>query len=160
MSKKQNGKSRVKPVAERRKKPKKGTLTPLAIRSDAAGIDVGATELFVAVSPEKDSEPVRCFGTFTRDLSALADWLQQCGIRTVAMESTGVYWIPIFQILEDRGLEVCLVNARHLRNVPGRKTDDHKRSRPVNLSADKVCIWSAPMVKTASGFSRYMPWVC
>jgi transposase len=123
MSKIQNGRPKLKAVGARRRKPKKGTLTPLAIRADAGGIDVGATELFVAVPPGKDSEPVRCFGTFTRDLNELADWLQQCGIRTVAMESTGVYWIPIFQILEERGLEVCLVNARHLRNVPGRKTD-------------------------------------
>jgi transposase len=65
----------------------------------------------------------RCFETFTPDLIALADWLRACRIRTVAMESTGVFWIPLFQILEDRGLEVCLVNARHVKNVPGRKTD-------------------------------------
>lgn len=105
------------------KKFRKGKLEPLEIRQDAAGIDVGATEMFVAVPPQKDAEPVRRFGTFTRDLNELADWLQQCGIRTVAMESTGVYWIPAFQILEQRGLEVCLVNAQHLKNVPGRKTD-------------------------------------
>ena len=102
---------------------RKGKLEPLRIRQDAAGIDVGATELFVAVPPEKDAEPVRSFGTFTRDLHELADWLGRCGIQTVAMESTGVYWIPAFQILEERGLEVCLVNAQHLKNVPGRKTD-------------------------------------
>jgi transposase len=112
-----------KPIKTRRRKLKKGKLEPLEIRPDAAGIDVAATELFVAVPPDNDSESVRSFGTFTSDLHALADWLGQCGIRTVAMESTGVYWIPIFQILEARGFEVCLVNARHLRNVPGRKTD-------------------------------------
>ena len=89
----------------------------------AAGIDVGASELFVAVSADRDPHPVRSFPPFTRDLNALADWLQQCGIRSVAMESTSVYWIPVYQILESRGLEVCLVNAQHVKNVPGRKTD-------------------------------------
>lgn len=89
----------------------------------AAGIDVSASELFVAVSADRDPQPVRSFPTFTRDLNALADWLQLCGIRSVAMESTSVYWIPVYQILESRGLEVCLVNAQHVKNVPGRKTD-------------------------------------
>lgn len=107
----------------RRRTQKKGQLEPLQVRNDAAGIDVGATELYVAVPPEKDAQPVRTFETFTRDLHALADWLERCGVRTVAMESTGVYWIPVFQVLEERGLEVCLVNAQHLKNVPGRKTD-------------------------------------
>ena len=90
---------------------------------NAAGIDVGATELYVAVPPDRTEKQVRCFGTFTEDLVALAEWLKSCNIRSVAMESTGVYWIPLFQILEDRGFEVCLVNARHVKNVPGRKTD-------------------------------------
>ena len=90
---------------------------------DAAGIDVGATEHFVAVPPERDPQPVRSFGTDTAALQALADWLIKCGVRAVALESTGVYWIPLFQVLEARGLEVCLVNARHVKNVPGRKTD-------------------------------------
>ncbi|HUE69801.1 MAG TPA: IS110 family transposase [Pirellulaceae bacterium] len=72
---------------------------------------------------DRAAESVRCFPTFTQDLYALAAWLEQCGIKTVAMESTGVYWIPLFQVLEDRGLEVCLVNARHVKNVPGRRTD-------------------------------------
>jgi transposase len=93
------------------------------MQPDAAGIDVGATEMYVAVPEDRDPQPVRCFATFTPDLHALADWLQACRIRTVAMESTGVYWIPLFQILEARGLEVCLVNARHVQNVPGRRTD-------------------------------------
>jgi transposase len=93
------------------------------LHPDAAGIDVGASELFVAVSADRDPQPVRSFPTFTRDLNALADWLQQCGIRSVAMESTSVYWIPVYQILESRGLEVYLVNAQHVKNVPGRKTD-------------------------------------
>jgi transposase len=93
------------------------------LNPDAAGIDIGATEIYVAVPPGRDPEPVRMFATFTEDLNRLADWLQQCGVRTVAMESTGVYWIPPAQILETRGLETCLVNARHVKNVPGRRTD-------------------------------------
>ena len=75
------------------------------------------------MSADRDPHPVRSFPTFTRDLHALADWLVQCGIRSVAMESTSVYWIPVYQILEARGLEVYLVNAQHVKNVPGRKTD-------------------------------------
>jgi transposase len=106
--------------------PKKGNRRcdslPI-LHPDAAGIDVGASELYVAVSAERDSHPVRCFPTFTRDLHVLADWLQHCGIRSVAMESTSVYWIPVYQILEARGMEVFLVNAQHVKNVPGRKTD-------------------------------------
>ena len=93
------------------------------IEPNAAGIDVGATEIFVAVPTDRDPEPIRCFPTFTVDLERLADWLQQCRIRTVAMESTGVYWIPLFQILEKRKIDVWLVNAHHVKNVPGRKTD-------------------------------------
>jgi transposase len=89
----------------------------------AAGIDIGAREIWVAVPPGSDPKPVRSFDTFTDDLLKLRDWLLACGVRTVAMESTGVYWIPLFQILEAAGLEVCLVNARHCKNLPGRKTD-------------------------------------
>ena len=93
------------------------------LHPDAAGIDIGASELFVAVPAGRDTHPVRSFPTFTQDLNALADWLQRCGVRSVAMESTSVYWIPVFQILESRGFEVYLVNAHHVKNVPGRKTD-------------------------------------
>jgi transposase len=93
------------------------------INPNAAGIDVGSEEHWVAVPAGRDEQPVRSFGCFTADLYALADWLEQCGIETVAMESTGVYWVPLFQVLERRGFEVKLVNARHLKNVPGRKTD-------------------------------------
>lgn len=93
------------------------------INPNAAGIDVGATEVYVAVPADRDPESVRSFATFTVDLNTLADWLRACGVTTVAMESTSVYWIPLFLLLEERGVEVCLVNARHLRNVPGRKTD-------------------------------------
>ena len=93
------------------------------MRPNAAGIDIGATEIFVAVPADRAAENVRSFPTFAQDLYGLADWLEQCGIKTVAMESTGVYWIPLFQILEVRKLEVFLVNARHVKNVPGRRTD-------------------------------------
>jgi len=110
-----------------RKRKQKGGTTGSAnmpvMRPDAAGIDIGATEIFVAVPADRAAENVRSFATFTQDLYGLADWLTACGIKTVAMESTGVYWIPLFQILEERGFEVCLVNARHVKNVPGRRTD-------------------------------------
>ena len=89
----------------------------------AAAIDIGATMHVAAVEPDRDSDPVRSFGTFTGDLQRLADWFEQCGVRTVAMESTGVYWIPAFEILDQRGIEVVLVNARDAKHVPGRKTD-------------------------------------
>ena len=104
------------------KKRAKTVSLPI-VEPNAAGVDVGATHVFVAVSPERDPDPVRCFRTFTADLEKLGDWLGQCHIRTVAMESTGVYWIPLFQILEKRKIEVRLVNAHHVKNVPGRKTD-------------------------------------
>ena len=90
---------------------------------NAAGIDIGSASHFVAVPPERDDEPVREFASFTTDLNTLADWLEACGVDTVAMESTGVYWIPLFELLESRGLTVLLVNARHVKNVSGRKSD-------------------------------------
>ena len=93
------------------------------INQNAAGIDIGAEEFYVAVPKGRDTESVRSFPTFTVDIYRLADWLTQCGIDTVAMESTGVYWIPLYEILEERGFRVFLVNARHLKNVSGRKTD-------------------------------------
>jgi len=93
------------------------------INLDAAGIDIGSERHMVAVPEGRDAVSVREFGTFTADLQALADWLQQCGVTTVAMESTGVYWIPLFELLERRGFEVKLVDARHVKNVSGRKSD-------------------------------------
>src|SRR5215470_10664638 len=93
------------------------------IQPDAAGVDCGATSHFVAVAADRDPQPVREFSTFTSGLHQLAEWLVQCGIKTVAMESTGVYWIPLYEVLEERGLEVVLVNPCHLHNVRGRKTD-------------------------------------
>ena len=90
---------------------------------DAAGIDIGATQHYIAVPEGRDEVTVRCFGTFTADLNGLAEWLIACGIKTVAMESTGVYWIPVFEILEAQGLEVKLVEPSKIKNAPGRKTD-------------------------------------
>jgi len=110
-------------MAQRKRRSAKTTQSMPVLNPDAAGIDVGATEVFAAVPQDRSEQPVRSFATFTPDLEALADWFEECHIKTVAMESTGVYWIPLFQILESRGIEVCLVNARHVKNVPGRKTD-------------------------------------
>ena len=95
------------------------------VNLNAAGIDIGSEEHWAAVPPGRDSEgrDVRRFGAFTGDLCALADWLSQCGIETVAMESTGVYWIPLYELLVERGFEVLLVDARQAKNVPGRKSD-------------------------------------
>lgn len=90
---------------------------------NAAGIDIGSASHFVAVPADRDDEPVREFPTFTEDLERLAQWLSECGIETIAMESTGVYWIPLFELLEARGFTVYLVNARHVKNVSGRKSD-------------------------------------
>jgi transposase len=95
------------------------------VEASAAGVDIGAREMYVAVPPDRDENPVRVFATFTEDLNRLADWLEQCGVRTVAMESTGVYWIPLYELLDKRGMNPCLVNARHMKNVPGRRTDWH-----------------------------------
>ncbi|NIW11945.1 MAG: IS110 family transposase [Gammaproteobacteria bacterium] len=107
----------------RRGRPKHKRVRVEVVNPNAAGIDVGSEVHYVAVPPDRDPEPIRSFKCFTVDLNELADWLEQCGIETVAMESTGVYWIPLYQILEARGFEVILANARHVKNVPGRKTD-------------------------------------
>jgi transposase len=115
MSRKKEGKAQG---ANKRRHTRVQVINP-----NAAGIDMGSELHYVAVPPDRDPEPVRSFTCFTADLTSLADWLKECGIETVAMESTGVYWIPLFQILETRGFEVVLVNARHVKNVPGRKTD-------------------------------------
>ena len=93
------------------------------IHPQAAGVDVGNSSHYVAVRPERDAQPVRRLECFTADLYRLADWLQSCGVKTVAMQSTGVYWIPLYDILEARGFEVYLVNVRHTKNLPGRKSD-------------------------------------
>jgi transposase len=93
------------------------------VHPDAAGIDIGNESHYVAVPPARDSESVRRFGCTTAELKEMADWLKQCGIRTVAMQSTGVYWIAVYDILEEVGLEVYLANARETKNLPGRKSD-------------------------------------
>ena len=111
----------------RRRKGREITSKRLAsmkkLNFNAAGIDIGSAAHYVAVPPDSDPDPVREFKSFTNDLYRLADWLEECGVDTVAMESTGVYWIPLYDILEERGFEVLLVNARQVKNVPGRKTD-------------------------------------
>src|SRR5829696_7643169 len=102
----------------------KRALAELAcVHPNAAGLDIGSEEIVVAVPPARDPQPVRAFRTFTADLEALVIWLVACGIDTVAMESTGVFWIPIYELLEQHGITLYLVNARHVKTVPGRKTD-------------------------------------
>src|SRR5437899_1790044 len=93
------------------------------IHRNAAGIDIGNESHYVAVPQSRDSQPVRRYGCTTGELKAMADWLKQCGIQTVAMQSTGVYWVAVYDILEQVGLEVYLVNARDTKNLPGRKSD-------------------------------------
>lgn len=100
-----------------------GTKQLDQVHLDAAGIDIGSEFHYVAVPPDREDQPVRRFEAFTGDLEALADWLQRCRITTVVMESTGVYWIPLFELLETRGFEVLLVDPRRLKSVPGRKSD-------------------------------------
>ena len=89
------------------------------INSNAAGMDIGLEEIWAWVPADRAAQPVRQFGTYTPDLLAVADWLKACGVETVAMESTGVYWIPLYEVLEARGVEVYLVNARHPKHLPG-----------------------------------------
>jgi transposase len=97
---------------------KSKSLDQLAVvNPNASGIDVGSREIWVSVPPDRATETTRYFATFTPDLHRLTDWLVECGVDTVAMASTGVYWIPLFEILEVRGIEVCLVNARHVTGV-------------------------------------------
>ncbi|CAG9184708.1 IS110 family transposase ISWpi13 [Cupriavidus laharis] len=104
--------------------PRQRKVTGLpVINEKAAGIDIGARIQVAAVPPELSDEPVQTFQAFTADIDRMADWLVSLGIRTVAMESTGVYWVPVYEILEDRGLEVILTNARECKAVPGRKSD-------------------------------------
>src|SRR5438128_1859004 len=93
------------------------------INPNAAGVDVGAAELYVCVPEERDPRPVRVFQTFTSDLHEIAAWLKRCRVTSVAMESTGIYWIPLYEVLEEAGFEVKLANAREAKNMPGRKSD-------------------------------------
>jgi transposase len=128
MNKSQDAKRQAPKAQPKRRRRNRGMCLedrPI-LEPNAAGIDVGAREMFVAVPPGRDANPVRVFATFTEDLERLTDWLEQCGVTTVALESTGVYWIPLYEILEQRGIRPCLVNARHMKNVPGRRTDWHE----------------------------------
>src|SRR5580700_6612978 len=112
-------------TAKKKKQSKKVILdaTWQPINLHAAGVDIGSREHWACVPPEAAARNVRKFGTFTADLEAMADWFQACGVTSVAMEATGVYWIALFQILERSGLQVILVNARQTKNVAGRKSD-------------------------------------
>src|SRR3974377_1235500 len=109
-------------MTQKRSKPKVRRTMPMW-HPNAAAIDIGATMHMAAVRADRTPEPIRSFGTFTTDLHRLVDWLTECGVETVVMESTSVYWIPIFELLDSRGFAVCLVNARDAKHVPGRKTD-------------------------------------
>lgn len=109
--------------SRRHPKPRTSPSVLERINPDAAGIDCGGAEHYVAVPPDRDAHPVQAFQTFTADLHRVADWLLACRVRTVALEATGVYWIPLFEMLEARGLTVLLVNARHVKHVQGRKSD-------------------------------------
>lgn len=112
------------PEGKRKRKVKAGTVEELRpVEPNAAGLDIGAAEIYVAVPAGRSAESVRCFETFTTDLYALAAWLQACGVTTVAMEATGVYWVPVFEILEAKGFTVYLVNARHVHQTGSPKTD-------------------------------------
>ena len=114
-------------MANNRKKaqqefPKLESLKQINI--NAAGIDIGNEELWVCVPEGRDEKSVKCFGTFTRDLHKIVEWLRACGVETVAMESTGIYWVPLYELLVPNGRdEVYLVNARHTKNVSGRRDD-------------------------------------
>lgn len=103
--------------------PRKSDATLSLAHPDAAGIDIGSASHFVAVPHDRDDQPVREFKSFTADLYRLAQWLKDCGVTAVAMESTGVYWIPLYELLDSQGFTVYLVNARHVKNVSGRKSD-------------------------------------
>ena len=108
------------------------------LEANAAGIDIGAREIFVAVPPGRDEQPVRVFSTFTEDLEKMAEWLVSCGVTTAAMESTGVYWIPLYDVLERRGVKPCLVDARGM----------------------KTCLGGAPTGTNASGCNFCIRWGC
>src|ERR1700747_3785757 len=103
------------------------------VHPHAAGIDIGNESHYVAVPPTRDSQPVRRFGCTTAELKAMAHWLKQCGIQTVAMQSTGVYWIAVYDILEAAGLDVYLVNARDTKNLPRRESDGQESQRVMTL---------------------------
>jgi transposase len=110
-------------MATKRPRSKQRLEELACVNPNAAGLDIGSEEIVVAVPPDRDEQPVRAFATFTPDLHALVDWVVACGIDTVVIESTGVFWVPIYELLEQRGIRCYLVNARHVKSVPGRKSD-------------------------------------
>lgn len=113
-------------LQEVRGKRSKAPQVERTCQPDAAGCDIGAREIYVAIPSDRDERPIRKCGTFTGELREMADWLVSCRIKTIAMESTGVYWIPVYDVFEQRGLEVRLVNPRNMKNVPGKRTDYHE----------------------------------
>ena len=123
MRRKRAGEVEVRPSKQtkQRKVVKLESLKQLNL--NAAGLDIGAAEIYAAVPEERAEQSVRSFATFTADLHALADWLAACGVETVAMESTSVYWVPVYEILAARGFDLYLVNAQQVKHVPGRKSD-------------------------------------
>ncbi len=147
------------PVRKSNRGRSSGQLT--TINADAAGLDVGATFHVVAVPADRDERPVRTFRTFSGDLHRMADWLEATGITAVAMESTSVYWIPVFELLEARGFEVLLVNARDVKYVPGRKLTSRMLSGSSSCISMDCCVAAsapatgssacAPTCATASG---------
>ena len=130
----------------RRRPARKARVSPSVlerINPHAAGIDCGSAEHFVAVPPDRDATPVRSFPTFTGDLQRLADWLTACRVTSVAMEATGVYWIPLYEILDARGFIVLLVNARHVKNVPGRRGDRFLGGSGTGIGVDETILQRA-----------------
>ena len=121
MKKKKKGRCKIKDVSKKEEIKRKSVLGQ--INFNAAGVDIGDREIVAAVPVEKDSVGIRTFGTYTRDLKNIVKWFKECGIKTVAMESTGVYWINLFELLESEGFEVYLVDSRRTKNVSGRKSD-------------------------------------
>ena len=114
------------PTIAKGKRGSQNKRADAVFQPNASGIDIGAREIYVGVPSDRDEHPVRKCGTFTSDLDQMAEWLVSCGITTVAMESTGVYWIPVYEAVERHGIEACLVNPRNMKNVPGKRTDFHE----------------------------------
>jgi len=125
------------------------------VHPGAAAIDIGSRFHVVAIPPDRDPQPVRRFDTFTGDLHRLADWLADQRVVTIAMESTGVYWIPVYELLEERGFEVLLVNAREAKDVPGRKTDINDAQWLQRLHA-----YGLPTARQFSSGSRACKFAC
>jgi transposase len=121
----ETGKQEPKIASRKRASQRKEAAQPV-FQPNAAGIDIGAREIYVAVPADRDEHPVRKCETFTGDLQQMAEWLARCGITSAAMESTGVYWIPVYDVLEQHGIQPCLVNPRNMKNVPGKRTDFHE----------------------------------